>query len=330
MSAIVINIPIEIDAGEFATSMAVQGETVSYNKVHVPLQYETTSGDPTVADMRDTFQWKEGTDQTEVNVIVTTSGVASYANGKAAVKALFKNALKGSDLRNVGLASGVVYADHTSASPKPRNTTTSGSPVKFYVDKDTHVLGTTSGAALKAYLEEYLYDNLSAAIGLAATTGVISLGDFKQGESEAAEYIAEKLATQICGLVDASGNPLNTEQGVAAAALRQNIYEQMFTLAPSRFAESSLVRSDTANDAAYKDLPFVVGDTMAFLVTFKFPANKISAPVVQNSIRTGESSVYVDTGSKIAVSAPASATNPAPTLSSFPDCTVMLRAKLTA
>ncbi len=290
---------------------------MTYNKVHVPLEYQTGASDPTVANMRDTFQWKEdAADQTLVVVDVSTSGVSTFANGKAVVKALFKASLDGDDLRNVAMASGIVYADQSA-----RNTSTD--PSKFYVSKDSHVAGTTSGSTLKAYLQEYLYDNLSAAIGLAATTGVIDITLSRSG-SAASEIVAEALAEQICG---SSG----TEQGVAAAALRQNIYEQMFTLAPERFAESSLRRTDPAGNIAYQDLPFQLNDTLAFLVTFKFPANQISAPVVQNAIRTnGNANVYVDTGSKISVAAPANATNPAPSLSNFPDCTVMLRAKLMA
>ena len=141
--------------------------------------------------------------------------------------------------------------------------------------------------------------------------------------SSASEIVAEALASQICG-TDA------TEQGVAALALRQNIYEQMFTLAPERFQESTLMNQDPAANSQYKDLPFQPNDTMAFLVTFKFPANQISAPVVQNAIRTANSSVYVDTGSKISVAAPTDTTSTTrPQLSDFPNCTVMLRAKLT-
>ena len=314
---ILINIPIEIDAGSFATSMAVQGEAVSYNHVHLPLEYQTAPADPTYANMAATFQWKEdAADQTQVVVDIASTAVSTYANGKAVVKALFKAALLGGDLRNVALSQGIVYADDSA-----RDTVTD--PAKYYVSKDIHTAGTASGSTLKAYLQEYLYDNLSKAIGLAATTGVIDITLSRDG-SAAAEIIAEALANEICG----TGN---TEQGVAALALRQNIFEQMFALAPERFRESDLMRRDPAADSQYKDLPFQLNDTMAFLVTFKFPATQISAPVVQNAIRTGESSVYVDTGSKIAVSAPADATSlTRPQLSDFPDCTVMLRTKLMA
>jgi hypothetical protein len=68
---------------------------------------------------------------------------------------------------------------------------------------------------------------------------------------------------------------------------------------------------------------------MAFLVTFRFPASQISAPVVQNSIRTTQSNVFVDTGSKISVVAGSDATTAlAPILDDFPHCTVMMRVKL--
>jgi hypothetical protein len=176
---------------------------------------------------------------------------------------------------------------------------------------------------MKAYLQEYLYDNLSAAIGLAATTGVIDI-TLSRSSVGASEIVAEALAAQIC---DASG----TEQGVAAAALRQNLYEQMFTLAPERFLDSDLMRKPTANDADYKDLPFQPNDSLAFLVTFRFPASQIMAPVVQNAIRTGSSSLYVGTGSRIGVSTPADTTSTTrPVLSDFPSATVMLRTKLSA
>ena len=48
MPGILINIPVEIDAGSFATALQVQGETVSYSKVNVPLQYVTVGGDVVV------------------------------------------------------------------------------------------------------------------------------------------------------------------------------------------------------------------------------------------------------------------------------------------
>jgi hypothetical protein len=311
-----INIPIEIDAGNFATAVTVQGETVSYNHVNLPLQYETASGNPTVTELGSTFIWKEDdADQTQVVVDISGGAIGSYANGTAVVKALFKAALDGGDLRNIGMASGVVYADDSA-----RNTTSD--PVKFYVDKDTHTAGTSSGSTLKAYLQEYLYDNLSKVIGLAATTGVIDITLSRGGDS-ASEIIAEALASQICG-------SSATEQGVAAAALRQNIYEQIFSLAPERFQDSSLMRRTTANDADYKDMPLVTGDTLAFLVTFKFPASQISAPVVRNAIRTTDASVYVDTGNKISVSTAADSTSTTrPNLSDFPNCTVLMRTKLT-
>jgi hypothetical protein len=310
-----IQIPIEIDAGNFATTMTVQGETVTYNHVHLPLLYRTAGVDPTVANMQSTFQWKEDpANQTQVIVDISGGAIGSYANGTAVVKALFKAALDGNTLQNIAMTSGVVYADDSA-----RNTSTD--PVKFYVNKDLHVAGTDAASTLKAYLQEYLYNNLSKAIGLAATTGVIDITLSRSG-ANASEIIAEALANQICG-------SSATEQGVAAAALRQNIYEQMFTLAPERFQESTLMNQNPAADGTYKNLPFVVDDTMAFLVTFKFPANQISAPVAQSAIRTGNTNVYVDTGNKINVVTPADTTSTTrPNLSDFPNCTVLLRTQL--
>jgi hypothetical protein len=312
---ITINIPIEIDAGSFATSTTVQGETVTYNKVHLPLIHHTKTGEPTVANLRDTFLFKEGADQTQVAVDISGGAIGSFANGTAVVKALFKAALDGTDLRNEAMTSGAIYADGTA-----RNTSTA--PLKFYVDKDTHTTGTSTGSTLKSYLQEYLYDNLSKIIGLAATTGTIDITMSRDGSS-ASEIIAQALATQLCG----SGN---SEQGIAAAALRQNIYEQMFTLAPERFTESTLMNRDPAGNITYQKLPFQLNDTMAFLVTFKFPASQISAPVIGNAVRTGTSNVYVSTGDKINVVAGTDSTSTVrPQLSDFPDATVMMRVKLT-
>ena len=312
-----INIPLEIDAQNFATSLTVQGENVTYNHVHLPLEYQTAPADPTVANMATTFRWREDqVNQTQVEVEANATAVGSYANGKAVVKALFKAALEGGDLKNVEMTQGVVYADDSAR-------TTIADPVKFYVNKDTHTAGTAVGSTLKAYLQEDLYDNLTKAIGLAATTGMIDITLSRSG-SAASEIVAEALAEQLCG---ASG----TEQGVAALALRQNIYEQMFTLAPERFAESEYMRRDPAANSYFRPLPFQVGDTMAFLVTFRFPASQISTPVIQSAVRTGQANVYVDTGSKVAVATPADTTSTTrPQLSDFPNCTVMLRAKLSA
>ena len=317
-AGILINIPIEIDAGNFATALTVQGESVSYNHVHLPLEYQTAPVDPTAVNMANTFRWREDqVDQTQVEVESNAAAIGSYANGKAVVKALFKASLEGADLRNVAMAQGVVYADDSAR-------TTVSDPVKFYESKDIHTVGNAVGSTLKAYLQEYLYDNLSKAIGLAATTGVIDITLSRSGAA-ASEIVAEALSEQLCGVG-------NTEQGVAALALRQNIYEQMFTLAPERFVESDLMRRDPAADSQFKNLPFQIGDTMAFLVTFRFPASQISAPVVESAIRVANNAnVYVDTGSKIQVIAPADSTaTTRPQLSDFPNCTVMLRTKLLA
>ena len=315
-SPITLNIPIEIDAGNFATSTTVQGETVSYSGIHLPLLYQTNPAtDPTIQNLRDTFLWKEGATQDQVTVDISGGAIGSFANGTAVVKALFKAALDGTDLRNIEMTSGVVYADETA-----RNTATD--PVKFYVSKDTHTAGVSTGSTLKAYLQEYLYNNLSKVFGLAATTGTIDITMSRDG-SAASEIIAQALATQIC---QASGN---TEQEVASAAIRQNLYEQMFALAPERFQESTLMGQDPAGNIAYQKLPFQADDTLAFLVTFRFPKTLISAPVIGNALRTGSSSLYVSTGNKISVVSGTSATNTLqPYLSDFPACTVMMRVQL--
>lgn len=314
-SPISINIPIEIDAGSFDTAVTVQGETVTYNHVNIPLMYGTQNGDPTSGILGQCFLWKEdSTDQTQVVVDINPDPVSTYANGTAAVKALFKAALLGTQLRNLSLTSGVVYADDSA-----RNTETD--PVKYYVNRSVHTDGNFTSANLKAYLLQYLYENLSATIGLAATTGDMDITLSRDGV-DAAEIIAEALTSQICG-------NSNTEQGVAAAALRQNIYEQMFTLAPDRFQDSSLMRMTTANDAVYKDMPFIKDDTISFLVTYKFPASQITAPVFQNAIRSN-GNTFVSTGSKITVVSPADATTlTRPNMSDFPPCTVLLRTKIT-
>jgi hypothetical protein len=311
-----INIPLEIDAGSFATAVTVQGETVAYNHFNLPLQYETQGGDVTLQEVAQVFQFKEAADQTEVAVDVYQNTIGSFENGQAVIKALFKSALEANVLYNIPMAEGPVYADDSA-----RDTTED--PVKFYVDKDTHNAGTSLGSSLKTYLQEYLYDNLSKIIGLAATSGAIDITMSRSGV-DASEIIADALASQLCG-------SSNTEQGVAAAALRQNVYEQIFSLAPERFQDSSLMRRTTADDAEYKNLPLVAGDSLAFLVTFKFPASQISAPVIRNAIRTGSSSTYVDTGNKIQVMTSSDATGQTrPNLSDFPSCTVLMRTKLAA
>jgi hypothetical protein len=311
-----INIPLEIDAGSFATAVTVQGETVAYNHFNLPLQYETQSGDVTLQEVAQVFQFKEAADQAEVTVDVYQSAIGSFADGQAVVKALFKSALEANVLYNISMTEGPVYADDSTRD-------TSVDPLKFYMDKDTHTAGVSVGSTLKTYLQEYLYDNLSATIGLAATSGAIDITMSRSGV-DASEIIAEALATQLCG-------SSATEQGVAAAALRQNIYEQIFSLAPERFQDSSLMRQNTANDADYKNLPLVAGDSLAFLVTFKFPASQISAPVIRNAIRTGNSSTFVDTGNKISVSTTDDSTSTTrPNLSDFPNCTVLMRTKLVA
>jgi hypothetical protein len=327
---VLINLPVEIDAGEFFTQMTVQGETVKYNKVHVPLEYTTVSGDVTYSQMAQAIVYKEdAADQTKVIVDLSGGAIGTHTNGKAVIKALFKKALEGSTLKSLDI-SGVVYADNTA-----RNTATDA--VKFYVNKDTHksgLLTDLSGANLAGYLREYLYDNLSAAIGLAATTGEINITLNRQygdiSGAAASEIIADMLAKKLAG--EALGTETDAE--TVGKALRQNIYEQMFVLAPERFKETNLMRKagEPATDDKYTSLPFQVNDTLAFLVTFKFPGKNISAPVLQHALTTTQQT-YTATGDKITVTTPSSNTLlPGTTgnyiLNDFPNCTVMMRAKL--
>jgi hypothetical protein len=346
---ILINLPVEIDAGDFATTMEVQGETVKYNKVHVPLEYTTISGDVTAETMRKAIEYIEDpVDQTKVKVDLSgasiVQGPTTYNGGRAVFKALFKKALEGTALKALefDLSGGIVYADNTTK--RDTRGVQGGDPVKFYLGKETSQhksgLGTDlSGATLANYLRMYLYDNLSAAIGLAATSGDVNV-TLSRGSDTASEIIAEALAKRI------AGEQLTNETGHAdiGIALRQNMYEQMFVLAPERFKESDLMRKPgtPAKDDIKFGLPFQVGDTLAFLVTFKFPASQITAPLM-SSLYPASNSTYVNAGDKITVTssttaAPNLARTPAtasglttsPMLSNFPDCTVLLRAKLNA
>jgi hypothetical protein len=312
-----IQIPIEINAGSFDTAMTVQGERVTYNKVQLPLKYQTAPADPSSEDMAATFQWMEDpVNQTQVLTQINPGAVGSFVNGKAVLKTLFQAALDGTSLKNIGLSGeGIVYADTT----VPRNTITD--PVKYYVDKDTHVAGVDTGSTLKSYLEEYLYDNLSATIGLAATTGQLNINMNRVSNGtvkSASEVIAEALASQM--------SDTDATQSVASISIRQNIYEQMFTLAPERFVESELMRREPAANGSFRNMPFQPGDNLAFLATFRFPASSISTFTVENVLRTGN--LIVPLGNRVSVTTPAQNISNS-NLSDFPEATVLMRVEFT-
>ena len=308
-SPIEINIPIEIDAGDYAVALTAQGEVVSYSKVHIPLKYETSAAasDPSAASVGAAIRYKEDVDdQTKVDVTVYN---------ETTVKDLFKAALDGSSLTWSGMTDGVV-----DSSGSTRNMTSD--PLKYYVDKATHNLHSVAGSPdtrnLEAYLREYLYDNLKAAIGLAATSGDIDITMSRKIDNDdidVSEIVSDALIKKL-------SPPANAEAAVvvAAKALRQNIYEQMFTLAPARFAAMN------ETNALEKPLPFIKDDSLAFLVTFKFPGSSISAPVFANKLDVADSNVAVLTGSKIDVKTQAPASNIV--FNDFPHCTVMMRTVL--
>jgi hypothetical protein len=164
-----------------------------------------------------------------------------------------------------------------------------------------------------------LYDNLSATIGLAVTTGKIEI-DMTRTENGTTRTAAQIISANL-------SEKLANETDALSAALRQNVYEQMFLKAPERFLESELRRRDPAANSTYRALPFQPGDTIAFLTTFKFPAEKIFSPAILNALRSGLLTIPV--GDKITV-ATTSLTpdlgNPA--FDDFPDATVLVRIKL--
>jgi hypothetical protein len=280
-----LNIPVEVSAGTYATNVTVQGEAVSYNYVHVPLKYQTISGDMAASAFGSLFQYKEDANQEQVLVDVSGSPTA--------LQTLVESALTSSSLSPLA-TTGVVFSDNSS-----RNLSTT--PLKYYVNASTHVAGTdVSGASLASYIKEYLYDNLSAPLGLAATTGTISI-TLNQSAT-----IAQAVVNQI------------TSSGATPAAIRQNMYEQLLQLAPDRFPAGP--------DSSYQPLPFEAGDAITFLATYQFPASLISTPVYQNVLRVGGGSLFVGTGNKISVQTGTTT----PVLQNFPDCTVLLRIVFTA
>lgn len=281
---VTLNIPVEVSAGTHATNVTVQGEAVTYNYVHIPLKYQTISGDMVASALGALFQYKEDSNQSQILVDVSGSTTT--------FQTLLESALTSGSLTPLS-ATGVVFSDNTS-----RNL--SNAPLKYYVDASTHPTASDiSGASLTAYIKEYLYDNLSSALGLAGTTGALSI------TLNQASTIAQGLLDQVCGSTFTS------------YAIRQNLYEQLYQLAPERFSAGS--------NATFQPLPFQAGDAITFLVSFQFPSSMITTPVYQNAMRVNGSSVYVGTGNKIQVQTGTTS----PVLQSFPDCTVMLRIILT-
>jgi hypothetical protein len=281
---VTLNIPVEVSAGTYPTNVTVQGEAVSYNYFHIPVKYATISGDMVAADLGTMFQYKE--DSNHSQILVDVSGSTS------ALQSLVQTALTSSGLVPVSV-SGVSYADNTS-----RNLSTD--PLKYYVSASEHVTASDiSGATLEAYVKEYLYDNLSAVLGLSATTGSLSV------TLDQSATIAGTVVTKL------------TETTVNGSAIRQNMYEQLFQLAPERFS--------AGEDNVFQPLPFEAGDAITFLISYQFPSSMISTPVYQNAMRVNGSSLYVGTGNKILVQTGTTT----PVLQNFPDCTVLMRIVLT-
>jgi hypothetical protein len=130
--------------------------------------------------------------------------------------------------------------------------------------------------------------------------------------------IAEALASQM--------SDTDATQSVASISIRQNIYEQMFTLAPERFMESEFMREEPAANGSFQNMPFQPGDTLAFLATFKFPASSISAFSAANVLRSGN--LIVPLGNRVSVTTPAQNVSNS-NLSDFPEATVLMRVELT-
>ena len=236
------------------------------------------------------MQWSQDLSTQQVSVTLNPT------NGLDAVKNLFKNALNG-ELYAIPGASNLVYANNIG-----RNAT--DDPIKFYADKSTHVVGLSTPSTLVSYLREYLYDNLTKSVGLAATTGDVDI-TFTRNGVEASESVAEQIAQAL----------------YSSQTARYSIYEQMISTVSERFSTLQ-----TTNQQQPQNLPFIANDSLDVRVTFHFPATHIETPVVQNSLRIG-SNLFMATGSKISVISPA---NPVkkPVLSDLPSCSVVIRAKL--
>ena len=253
---------------------------------NVHLSLEHISWNPSFTAMASTFQWTSDSQQITVSVM-----------GSNAVKSLFQGALQSQALLPTSSIQTIVYADGTVRDAN-------ADPIKYYVSSGTHMIASSgggSGASLKSYLREYLYENLSSAIGLAATTGDIDIA-FAQDGVAADETISAAIAEQIC---------LLTAQGV-----RKSLYDQMLAAAPDRFSSSG----------SGGPLPFQANDTLAVRIAFKFPAGLIQTPVAQSILRVKNSSLFVSTGNKIQVTRPVAV----PQLNDFPDCTVQLCVRLAA
>ena len=276
---VTVNIPVEVNAGTHATNVTVQGETVSYNYLHIPLKYNTVSGDLATSSLSALFKYKEDADSSQVLVDVSGSTTGLQTVLETALSSIFLTPY---------ITSGVVFSDNSS-----RNLSTN--PLKYYENATTHMTASdVSGASLVAYVREYLYDNLASTVGLAETTGALSI-------SLDIQSVATQLLSQLTG------------SGITSQAIRQNIYEQLYQLAPSRFSAGT--------NATFQPLPFQAGDSLVFLITFQFPSSLISTPVYQNVMRLGNSPLFIDTGHKIQVLSGTTT----PVVQNFPDCTVLLR-----
>jgi hypothetical protein len=250
--------------------------------VNLPL--ESVVSTTTTAALQSTFQWKVDANQSTTVTATTITDIQS----------LFQSALQG-PLSPLSTFSTTVYSDGT-----VRNITAASD--------NSDPLLPTSGT-LKTYLLRYLYENMTAAIGLAATTGDLDILLERNGVP-AADLISAEAADLICSSIQES-----------AHELRKSILAQMQAAVPERFTETPAPSDFTA-------LPFLPNDSLSLRITFQFPATMITAPVSEHILRIQRSNLYLDVGSKITVRRPATVTNIP--FSSFPSCTVYLRVILPA
>jgi hypothetical protein len=206
------------------------------------------------------------------------------ATSSAAVQAIFQTALQG-QLSSISTFATAVYADGTA-----RNLS-------------TDPIAPLGSSTLDGYLRRYLYDNLSAAIGLAATAGQVDVFLERNGIPAAAD-ISSAIAEKICSAVTES-----------AQQIRDTIYAQMVAAAPDRFGSASEPQS----------LPFQPNDSLALQIRFQFPASQMTATVSEHLLRVNQSNLFVNVGNKITITRPATAH---PQFSDFPQCVVYLRVTL--
>jgi hypothetical protein len=202
------------------------------------------------------------------------------------VKSLFQNALTTTNLYPSAVSS-ITYSDGT-----PRNIETD--PIQYYISQDQHGNpGSEIGASLKAYIREYLYENLSSIIGSAATTGDIDI------MFESQESLSNTIAAQVVQPV---------------------LFDQMYANASERF-QSTIYMSSYSHP-----LPFQVNDTLIIRIRFNFPASLIQTPVSEHVLRIKNSNLFIALGTKIQVSRPTSMQQPSiPMTTDLPSCIVELR-----